>query len=211
MLHEYIPGDDTQGVNYNSYFWNGEPLVEFTAEKVRLAPQGFGVPRVVISKDFPEVKEPGRKILKAMNFYGYSCTEFKRDIRDGTFKLMEVNGRHNLSTLLSVKCGINFPWLMYKHLVLGDLPSASDYKSGIYWIDLTKDIIYNLAHYHKERYSLVQYLRPYISPHVFAILDWKDPKPFIKRWIDLVRMPFKQIGDLLSNNFLSQSKQVKTS
>ncbi len=43
MLQELIPGDDTQGVNYNSYFWNGEPLIEFTAEKVRNAPPGVGV------------------------------------------------------------------------------------------------------------------------------------------------------------------------
>ena len=32
---------------------------------------------------------------------GFACTEFKYDARDRTFKLLEVNGRHNLSSLLS--------------------------------------------------------------------------------------------------------------
>src|SRR2546421_1122504 len=31
LLQEFIPGADGAGVNYNSYWWDGEPLVEFTA------------------------------------------------------------------------------------------------------------------------------------------------------------------------------------
>jgi predicted ATP-grasp superfamily ATP-dependent carboligase len=187
MLQELIPGDDTQGVNYNSYFWNGEPLIEFTAEKVRNAPAGLGSPRVAVSKHIPEVLEPGRKILQAMGFYGFSCTEFKRDERDGIYKLMEVNGRHNLSGLLAVHCGINFPWMHYKHLVCGELPSACDYQTGVYWIDIIRDIGYSLRCFSKERYSLSQYIQPYHSPHIFAILDMRDPKPFMQRCINLAK------------------------
>lgn len=45
MLQELIPGDDTHGVNYNSYRTaDGDVLAEFTAEKVRLSPPNFGVP-----------------------------------------------------------------------------------------------------------------------------------------------------------------------
>ncbi len=187
MLQELIPGDDTQGVNYNSYSWGGKTLVEFTAEKVRNAPPGLGSPRVAISKHIPEVLEPGRKILQAMGFYGYACTEFKKDPRDGVYKLMEVNGRHNLSGLLAVRCGINFPWLHYRHLVCGELPSGSDFRTGIYWIDIIRDIGYSIKCFNKERFSLSQYIRPYLSPHVFAILDMRDPKPFVRRCINLAK------------------------
>lgn len=187
MLQEFIPGDDAQGVNYNSYFWNGEPLTEFTAEKVRNAPPQVGSPRVAVSKHIPEALEPGRKILRAMGFYGYSCTEFKKDARDGIYKLMEVNGRHNRSGLLSVHCGINFPWIQYKHLVDGELPSASDFQTGIYWIDIFRDISFSLKYFRKEGYSLSQYIQPYRNPHVFAIFDRHDPKPFIRRGFNLAR------------------------
>jgi predicted ATP-grasp superfamily ATP-dependent carboligase len=187
LLQEWIPGDDTQGVNYNSYFWNSEPLTEFTAEKVRNAPPELGSPRVAVSKNISEVLEPGRKILKAMGFYGYSCTEFKKDARDGIYKLMEVNGRHNRSGLLAVRCGINFPWIQYKHLVYGELPSACDYQTGIYWIDMFRDISFSLKFFRKERYSLSQYIQPYRSPHVFAVWDKQDPKPFMQRAINLAK------------------------
>lgn len=187
MLQELIPGDDSHGVNYNSYFWDGEPLVEFTAQQIRNAPPEFGSPRVVISKHIPEVIESGRKILQAMGFYGYSCTEFKKDARDGVYKLMEVNGRHNRSSLLAVRCGLNFPWLQYKHLVQGEWPSANDYRTGVYWISLARDVCYSAKYHSTERYSLIQYVRPYIRPHVFAILDSKDPLPFVQRCIDLAK------------------------
>lgn len=196
MIHELIPGDDTHGVNYNSYIIDGVPVAEFTSEKVRLAPPGFGVPRVLISKSIPEVIEPGRKILHALGYYGYSCTEFKKDSRDGVYKLMEVNGRHNLSTLLSVKCGINFPWINYRHLALGEVPSKASFRTGIYWIDLTKDIAHSITHYKRERYSTAQYLRPYLRPHVFAILDMKDLKPFVKRNLDFVKSLYRALISL---------------
>lgn len=181
MLQEIIPGNDTNVVNYNAYFSQGKPLLEFTAQHIRNAPPQWGSPRVVLSKVIPEVIEPGRKILQALNYEGYACTEFKQDERDGVYKLMEVNGRHNLSTLLAVRCGMNFPWLQYRHMILGENPTVSDYETGIYWIDLTRDIWYSLKFYNQEKYSLKHYLLPYFQPHIFAIFDWKDINPFVRR------------------------------
>jgi len=195
MLQEIIPGDDAEVVNYNAYFEDGEPLVEFTAEHVRNAPPWWGSPRVALSANIPEVIAPGRKILRAMNFYGYACTEFKRDTRDGIYKLMEINGRHNLSTLLSVRCGINFPWIQHQHLSEGIKPFDSDFESGIYWIDIVRDVGYSLKFLTQERYSLGQYLRPYVKPHVYAIFDLKDIRPFIKRCTYLVRQAAKHLLD----------------
>ncbi len=184
MVQEIIPGDAVCGANYNSYFWNGEPLLEFTAHKVRNAPPDYGSPCVVKSEWMPEIIEPGRKILNALNFYGFSCTEFKRDPRDGIFKLMEVNGRHNLSSALAVKCGMNFPLIHYLHLVYGHVPNQEDFKEGIYWIDITRDLAYHSKQILKNPNK---FFAPYINKHVFAILSLKDPKPIIKRCIDLIR------------------------
>lgn len=185
MLQELIPGDDAQGVNYNSYMWDGEPLAEFTAAKVRNAPPELGSPRVVVSRHVPEILEPGRKILKAMGFQGYSCTEFKKDARDGVYKLMEVNGRHNRSGMLAVSCGANFPWMQYKHLVLGEKPLPCEYRTEVYWIDIPRDLGFSLKFFRQEKYSLADYLRPYRSPHVFAVLDGNDPKPSFIRSLHL--------------------------
>jgi len=179
-----IPGPDSLGVNYNSYFWDGAPQVEFTAQKVRSAPPELGSPCVARSEYVTGVLAPGRAILKAMGFYGYSCTEFKQDPRDGVYKLMEVNGRHNLSTQLAVGCGLNFPWLHYRHLTEGVMPASDGYRTGLNWIDGTRDFAYAARCLRRER-SLSGFLAPYFQPHVFAVLDWRDPLPIAKRWLDL--------------------------
>lgn len=181
MIQEYIPGDDTCGVNFNSYRHAGESIIEFTSEKVRLSPPNFGVPRAIVSKEVPDVIQPGRKILESLGYSGYACTEFKRDERDGVYKFMEINGRQNFSVLHALKCGINFPWITYRHLVSGELPKAGSNQDGVYWIDLTKDVLSSVRYRRQEKYSWSQYLKPYLRPHVFAILDFKDIKPFIKR------------------------------
>lgn len=187
MLQEYIPGDDDRGVNYNSYFWGGEPLIEFTAEKVRLSPQGFGVPSVVISKEIPEVVDAGRMILKAIGYSGFSCTEFKKDARDGKYKFMEVNGRHNRSALLATKCGMNFPWIEYQHLVDGKSPESSGYNLGIYWIDEFRDLHRYVQQCRKGQFPLINQMRPYVNRNVFAVFDLWDLHPFLKRCIDLMK------------------------
>ena len=188
LLQEYIPGEDSAGVNYNSYFWNNKPLVEFTAQKVRISPPEFGVPGVVVSKHIPELLTPGRRILQALGYNGYSCTEFKKDTRDGVYKFMEVNGRYNRSLLLSIKCGINFPLIEYKHLSQGEVPSTADYEDGIYWIDSAKDLSASIQYKKRAQFSLIQYIKPYLKPHTFAVLDIRDPMPFAKRCINILCM-----------------------
>jgi D-aspartate ligase len=181
LLQELIPGEDSLVVNYNSYVVEGHPLAEFTAEHVRNGPPAFGSPRVVLSKAIPEVIEPGRRLLRAMGFDGYACIEFKKDPRDGKFKLMDINGRHNLSTSLAVRCGINFPYMEYRYRVFGETSGVREFTQCIYWIDIVQDIKYSVSGRDIEHYSARQLLRPYQSPHVFAIFNWKDPRPFLKK------------------------------
>ena len=52
MVQEYIPGDDSHSFNYNWSFSQGR-FIDFTAQKLRLAPPEFGLPRVVVSRDVP--------------------------------------------------------------------------------------------------------------------------------------------------------------
>jgi len=87
VLQEIIPGPPSNGVNYNSYLINHVPVAEFTAKKIRIDPPFFGSPRVIVSQKIPEIIEPGRKLLAALNYEGFSCVEFKKDQRDQVYKL----------------------------------------------------------------------------------------------------------------------------
>jgi D-aspartate ligase len=179
VIQEMIPGPDSHGVNYNAYRWGGEILAECTARKLRLAPPRFGVPRVVVAADVPAVVAPGRAILEALGFEGFACTEFKYDARDRTFKLLEVNGRHNLSSLLSIRCGLNFPWISYRHRTTGERPEAVRGRTGLYWIDETEDIPRSVTRAGRDSRPLRELLRPWVRDHVFAVYDRDDRAPLI--------------------------------
>ncbi len=187
MLQEIIPGPDSSVVNYNAYFWQGDALAEFTARQLRKAPPTLGSPRVAVSERIPGVIEPGRAILRAMGFYGFACTEFKLDSRDGTYKLIEVNGRHNLSGMLAVRCGVNFPLLQYRHLAEGILPTPARFRQGVYWTDLFRDAGYSLAYLRRQPIRPADCLAPYARRHCDAILDRHDMAPFWARFRYLAR------------------------
>lgn len=104
--------------------------MEFTAVKVRGGPPTVGSRRVLENRFVPELLAPGRVIVRGMGLSGYACADFKRDPRDGRFKLMEVNGRHNLSTALAVRRGIAFPWIQYRHLMHGVLPQPAGFEAS---------------------------------------------------------------------------------
>jgi D-aspartate ligase len=198
LLQEFIPGDELCGAVYNSYFWNGEPLVEFTSRKIRNSPPETGSPSVVVSEWIPEAAELGRRLLRAAKFSGYSCAEFKLDPRDGEYKLMEVNARHNLSSLLATRCGLNFPWMQYEHLVKGLEPVQQNYEQGVYWIDITRDM-QNLRHYlRRPGYSVGNFLEPYRRSHIFAVLDRHDVGPAAARGVDTLRVAAQRARGRLS-------------
>ncbi len=188
LVQEIVPGADREVVNYNAYVVAGRPVVEFTARQLRKAPPHFGSPRVVRSERIDGVLEPGRAILQAIGMReGFACTELKRDPRDGLYKVVDVNGRHNLSGRLAVRCGINFPLLQYRHLVHGEVPRAAVFEEGVYWTDVVRDVGYGLRYLLHERLAPWTWLRPYLAPSCDAILDLSDPRPFATRVTSLVR------------------------
>lgn len=197
MIQEFIPGPDRHGVNYNAYLIDGEVVAQFTSRKVRNAPPRYGSPRVAVSEEIPEVVGPSLRLLAGAGYSGFANVEFKFDERSGRFMLMEVNARHNLSSLLAVRCGVDFPWFEYDHLINGVLPppSRAAAKPGVYWIDLTRDVACNLRFSRQEDLSLVDYMRPYFSRPVFAIWRLDDPLPMLARLWLLTRRGVRRMFD----------------
>lgn len=181
VVQELIPGPDTGGVNYNVYMAGGQPLVEFTSRKVRLFPPHFGYPSAVVSASVPEVVDPGRAIVREMGIEGFANVEFKHDERDDRYKLMEVNGRHNMSGALAVRCGVDFPLLTYRHLVAGVAPAAGEAREGVYWINDGTDPRFVVQAWRRGDISLREGLRAYTSRHVFSTLAMDDPWPTVRR------------------------------
>lgn len=184
LVQELIPGPETGGINFNLYVVDGEPVVEFTSRKLRLAPRNFGYPSAVVSGPVPEVVAPGRRIVAEMGIEGFANVEFKRDARDGAYKLMEVNGRPNMSGALAVACGVDFPLLTYRHLVDGVVDTSTfraDWARDVAWINDATDPRGALARWRGGEATLRDGVGPYVGRTVFASFALHDLGPFRDR------------------------------
>jgi D-aspartate ligase len=177
MIQELIPGPDHHSVNHNAYRCADGVLAECTARKLRQGPRGSGLPRVVLSTDLPAIVGPGRRLLDALGLNGFACTEFKFDARDGLFKLLEVNGRHNVSSLLSIRSGVNFPWISYRHLVAGERPGPVRPRTGLYWVDEWLDLAFGSREAAGDPRLWRALVRPWAREHVHSVFDRRDPRP----------------------------------
>ena len=117
MVQELIRGGDGELYTLGSYIAaDGEPLGLFCGRKLRQTPPGVGTCRVGEALWVEEVVEQGLQLLRALEFHGLSQVEFKRDARDGKYKLMEVNPRLWQWHALAAACGVDLPRIAYEDL-----------------------------------------------------------------------------------------------
>ena len=173
MVQELVPGGDGELYSVGSYIArDGRPLGVFCGRKLRQTPPGIGTCRVGEAVWVDDVVDAALRLLRAFDYFGLSQVEFKRDARDGRFKLMEINPRlwqwHGLATA----CGVDLPRIAYADL-MGDALSAVEMDgAGKRWaITLLPG----------ERLVLQ---RP---PYVDAVFARDDPKPGLVHVARVVR------------------------
>lgn len=163
MVQELIPGGDDELYTVGSYIASdGSVLGLFSGRKLRQSPPGVGTCRVGEAVWVQETVDAALRLLQAFSFHGVSQVEFKRDARDGRFKLMEVNPRLWLWHGLAAALGVDFARVAYLDL-LGrrSAPVTTEGKHGRWAITLLAGE------------SPAFQLPPYVEP-VFSL---DDPRP----------------------------------
>ena len=204
LIQELIQGNDDQLHAYIAYYdKKSRPLAEFTGRKLRQSPPFLGIGRVAESTKTEEIIAPSRRILKELSFVGLCALEYKKDPRDGKFKLLEINGRSFMWMGLPIKCGIDFPWIMYNDLVWNKTLPVSTYKAGIKWIHETVDIRRGVQRHNGEKLLTRDYLSPYFGPKTFAVFAWDDWKPAVREWYPIFLSVLRKIVKLCISKCLS--------
>jgi len=171
LIQEYIPGD---GYGFFALFNRGEPRAVFMHRRIREYPITGGASTIAESIYDPKLEELGLRILKALDWHGVAMVEFKKDYRDGEFKLMEVNPKFWGSLDLSIVSGVDFPYLAAKMAVDGDIESVFKYKTGIKfrWL-FADDILHLLA----DSRSIGNFITDFFDKRIKYNLWLNDIKP----------------------------------
>ncbi len=94
MLQEELPGSAEELVSVGLCLSpSGELLSSFTSRKRCQYPEPFGDGLVVEPARDPGVTEQSVRLLRSIGYWGICDVEFKRDPRDGIFKLLDANPR----------------------------------------------------------------------------------------------------------------------
>lgn len=109
LIQEYIKGD---GYGFFAMYMNGKCVRYFMHHRIREYPVTGGA-SVCAEGFYDEVlKQEGMKLLDHLQWEGVAMVEFKKDIHDGKYKLMEINPKLWGSLELAIVSGINFPQLL---------------------------------------------------------------------------------------------------
>jgi len=78
----------------------------------------------------PDILDQGVRLLELLDWRGVGQVEFIEDRRDGRLKLLEINPRFWDSLQAGIQAGLDFPHLLYRLAVEGDVETHLDYRSG---------------------------------------------------------------------------------
>lgn len=177
MLQEIIPGDDDELYSVGSYLdQDSQVLALFTGRKLRQHPRRFGTSRFAESIWLPELADAAVRLLNELRFHGVSQVEFKRDPRDGRFKLMEINARHWLWHSLAAACGVNLSYVAYRDAI-GKPFRAPSQKDGLRWILTFKDVLDSAREMRRGELSPLNWVTSLRGTRVDGVLALDDPVP----------------------------------
>lgn len=179
LIQEIIPGDGREQFSYCAFFQQGKPYSTLTACRARQHPREFGrASSYVETVDLPTIEELSERFLEAINYHGLVEIEFKRDPRDGKYKLLDVNARPWGFHWIGSACGVDFPYLAFADQ-LGLTTEQTHAPAGIGWLRLLTDIPTAVSDFAHGSLEFGAYLRSLRATRVDAVFCWKDPIPFL--------------------------------
>ncbi|MBI5021914.1 MAG: hypothetical protein HZB59_10805 [Ignavibacteriales bacterium] len=196
MVTELIP---TATDAYHSYYTyidrNGEPLFHFTKLRFRQYPNLFGLGTYNISNWNQVVADLGLRFIKSVGLKGIGTVEFIKDARDGSFKFIECNPRFTGTTELLPLSGLDWPLLVYNHLLGKPLPEI-DYKRGVRIIRLASDFLAFREMHKNGKLGWMKWITSIAHYQHFFYFRWNDPLPFLSKTMKFIKHRCEKIFQL---------------
>ncbi len=185
MVQEYVPGPAS-----NHYFVDGfateggEILTLLARRRLRMYPLDFGNSTFMVSVPPEEAAgaiESLRRLLSALGYRGIFSAEFKRDDRDGTFRIIEVNARPWWYVEFAARAGMDVVRLAYRAALGLPLDPPTGYQVG-------RTMMYPYYDFHACRALIpgrLAALRRFLTDAVGAdqpVFAWDDPGPALRHW-----------------------------
>ena len=183
VVQEIIPGTPTHFFGLNGYLdKNHNPKGLFAYHRIREWPLGFGNGSLIESipiSSVPILKDITLRYLKNVRYSGLFDAEFKKDPRDGNFKLLEINVRSWWQNHFPTVCGVNLVMMAYLDAIGEETEYVETYRTGLKWVFFFNDFLSFSQLFKKGQITILHWLRSYKKVKDFAYFNPNDPVPSI--------------------------------
>lgn len=187
MIQELIPGDGQQQFSYCAFFKDGRAVGSMVAQRLRQHPPEFGrASTFVRTIELPILESLSERILQAIKYYGLVELEYKLDLRDGQYKLLDINARTWGYHSLGQQAGVDFPYLLFSDQI-GEAAEACKAQAGVRWVRLVTDLATGAVEIMDGHLGLGTYLQSLKGIDVESVFSRKDPLPGL---VELALIPY---------------------
>jgi predicted ATP-grasp superfamily ATP-dependent carboligase len=188
MIQEYVPGPASNH-HFIDGFVDSRGVIRgiFVRRRLRMHPPLFGNSSYMVSIDSHEAKGAVTSIEQLLgqgDYRGVFSAEFKKDHRDGTFKILEVNARPWWFVEFAANCGMNFVGMAFRETLGLPNPEAGPYIVGKRFIHPYYDISACIRERGSGWAGVLDFLRA-VPGADRPVLRWDDPLPAVWDFTDL--------------------------
>ncbi|HYO13901.1 MAG TPA: hypothetical protein VE685_11965 [Thermoanaerobaculia bacterium] len=180
VLQELIPGPADRHYYVEGLIdREGRPRATFARRRLRMFPPDFGNSTYMTSVPLSEVAPAAadlHRLLAAVGYRGIFSAEFKRDDRDGLFKLLEVNARPWWYIEFAATCGVNLAALAWRDALGLEVPSVDGYRTGMSSMHFEYDLHVCRELLRQGSLGLGECLGAWGRAR-FTVFRWDDPLP----------------------------------
>ena len=182
LLQEYSPGPPTAGCFVEGFMdRNGRVRARFARRRLRMYPSRLGNSSLMVSVPVEELAEASAtldQLLQAVGYRGIFSAEFKYDLRDRRYKIIEVNARSWWYVEFAARCGVDVCQLAYRDALGLPLETVATYRVGRRCLHLANDFRAYCEQRKAGGMSLWSWIQPWLGAED-GLLRWNDPGPGI--------------------------------
>ncbi len=181
MAQEYVPGSAAEHYFIDGFRDRTGTVTGLLARRrLRIFPRDFGNSSYCESiplSDVAPAETNLRNLLTTLDYRGIFSAEFKRDARDGLFRILEVNIRSWWYVEFAARCGVNVCRMAYEDAKGESVkPVSRHYRTGVGCINFPGDVKTVLRLSRRERGPWWKISNQWLRAHYLAFrLD--DPLP----------------------------------
>jgi len=181
MFQEIISGPPYNSIQLEGYF-NKEFCSTglFARQRLRIWPPDFGNTTLCVSVKISNFSFEGKQMsdfLKTLCYNGLASAEYKKDLRDGRNKLLEINARPWLHFWLSAECGNNILLSSYLDAIGQETEYTKGGVAGIKSIHLDNDIVAGVKMFQEGKLGILEWFSSLKGVRQSALLDKTDLVP----------------------------------